>query len=165
MHQSTSQRQRDKRTILIALLLLLLSACSATPYHQQKKGVLVADFYADKVGTVLVLVEKSAEARPVAVIEITPMDNFRVLELSAGEYTWSELREPGRVTPLSGHFDINVQADTINYIGSILIKSYQTGPQISVVNQTTEVRQRLQTDYPAIAQRFPFMLNLTHQHQ
>ena len=113
---------------LLGMFVLLLQACSATPYQDQQKGVLVADFYADKIGSVLVLAKKDSPKPPAAVIEITPMDNFRVLELPAGDYTWQELREPGQTIPLSDKFDIRVHPGRSNYIGSLLIKSYEGGP-------------------------------------
>jgi len=164
MHLTTSRIFSDKGSVTIIFILMVLSACATPEYHNQKKGIVVADFYADKVGSILELVEKTHPTRAVAVIEITPLDNFRVLELPVGEYTWRQLREPDRITPLYGRFDISVQADSINYIGSMLIKSYPKAPQISVVNQATQVLQRLQKDYQATAQRFPFMLQLMRQH-
>jgi len=156
---------RDRRIVIVAILMLLLNACTVTSYHMQKKGVVAADFYADKVGSVLVLVNKSQPDKPVALIEITPLDNFRLLELPAGEYAWSEVRESGRVTPLGDRFDLSVKADCINYIGSMLIKSFQSGPHITVVNQATQVQKRLETQHQAIAKQLPFVVNLTRQRQ
>lgn len=150
--------------VFVAAVVSALCACVTTSYHAQQKGVVVADFYADVVGSVLVLVNKNAPAQAVAVIEITPLDNFRVLELPAGDYAWLELREPNRRTPLLGQFDISVKPNVINYIGSMLIKSYKDGPRISLVNQATEVEQRLDEDYATLSQRYPFVLNLTRQH-
>jgi len=150
-------------SILVAAIALA-NACTTTPYHNRKKGIVVADFYADTVGSVLEMIDKDLPIRPVAVIEVTPMDNFRVFELPEGQYTWRELREPGRVTALSNHFEISVQADKINYIGSMLIKSYPKGPQISVVNQATQALQRLQTDFKTMESQYPFVINLMRQH-
>jgi len=151
--------------MLLSLLAAVICACTTSPYHAKQKGVVVADFYADVVGSVVVLVNNNAPTQAVAVIEITPLDNLRVLELPAGEYSWLELREPHRRTSLLGQLDFSVKPNVINYIGSMLIKSYRNAPKISLVNQASQVQQRLSEDYADLSRRYPFVLSLTRQHR
>lgn len=150
---------------VISVISVLVCACSSNPYDASAKGVLVTDFYADKVGTTLELVRKGQSGVPDAVIEVTPKDNFRVLTLPAGEYRWRQIRESGRVIPMADMFEISILPNRTTYIGTILIKSYSNGPQLSVVNQASEVKQRLQEEYPKLISQYPYVTKLSKQLQ
>jgi hypothetical protein len=142
----------------------LLGACAANPYSTKSKGILVTNFFVDKPGTTLELIQKDKSGRPDAVIEMTPRDNFRVLRLPAGEYRWRQIQESGRIIPIEDMFEFTVLPNRTTYIGTMLIKSYRSGPKLSVINQSSEVKQRLLEEYPKLIQQYPYVIKLSKQH-
>ena len=134
---------------------------SVSVYSPPQQGLLITDFHSSVTGAKLSLIQRNQNGIPNAVFEITPLDNFRVIELPPGNYTWREIDLGSSSRNIRDIYNFTIEANKLNYIGDVLLKVDPDGVRISFINQSTEVRRRLQQEYAQLYQRYPYIENLT----
>lgn len=155
--------------LFLPACIIMLAACASSgkvtvkPYAPPRQGVLITDFHSNRDGVKLSLIRKNGEEIPDAIFEITPLDNFRVVHLPPGKYTWREIELGGRKRNIRDEFTFTIEADKLNYIGDVLVKVKPSTLSVNFINKSTQVQQRLQQDYQALYQRYPYVENLTEK--
>ena len=83
--------------------------------------------------------------------------SLRVLVLPAGEYQFHRARSGNFYWKLSGlpNGRFSVEAARINYVGEVLLRGFEHRT-LSISNHALETRQRLDNEFPGLADRWPW---------
>jgi hypothetical protein len=100
-----------------------------------------------------------------AVLNISSGENFRVITLPAGDYTWRGIYAGNRYREFNGRYAFKIVAGAINYIGDMYIDFDQNMSKfrLSFEDHGPEAWQRFKESYPALATSCTFTSDLSKQ--
>ncbi len=128
-----------------------------------KEGFLVTDFHSSHSGYSVTIIKKTNLTVASAIFKIKPDDNFWILALPAGDYTWRGIYVGTSYSEFRNDMDFKISPGELNYIGDMVIditsdiQSYR----MSVVDNSEKVEQRIKKDYPTLYAKHKFTKNIT----
>jgi len=163
----------------VFVLVLILSPTSCIPTVNivdtakldNNEGVMVSTIVTNFCGTISIINLDNA-ILPSAVISVRPGENFRVMSLPAGRYSWRGIYLENNSSEFRGRYNFEIKAQSVNYIGDLLIEVdkktlhktlYQTALKYTMVfiDHGDETSQYLQKAYPQLSSSHDFVRNLT----
>jgi len=159
-----------KRLFLWAIVAMNLPGCTTlnipreTSKLESQEGVLVTNIVTNAGGYKLAIRENHSLVSS-AILKISSGENFRVIVLPAGDYTWRGIYAGPRYKEFDGKYAFKIVAGAINYIGDMYIyfKSNSIEFKISFEEHSLEAWQRFKESYPALAASCTFTSNLPMQ--
>jgi len=153
------------RFILLLCASILCVSCVSSPsgnrQHSQNQGILVTELHSNFNDISLSLIHEDGEDVSSAIFDLNPHDNFRVISLPSGRYTWKSIKVGSWNTNIKGDFSFIIKKGTLNYIGDVLLKVNGEDVRISFINKSTAIRSRLREDYSSLYEKFPYEVNIT----
>lgn len=152
----------------IGLLLLMSQICISCAssagsgvHSAQSQGILVTELHSNFNDITVSLIHEDGAEVSSAIFKIHPHDNFRVLTLPSGRYTWQSIKVGPWRTNIKGDFSFVIKQGTLNYIGDVLLKVDGEDVRINFINKSSSVRSRLMQDYKGLYSRYPYEVNIT----
>lgn len=154
------------RCFLLTIVALELSGC-ATPNIskdtlklESAEGILVTNIVTNAGGYKLVI--SKSNSPHFTILNISSGENFRVIALSAGNYTWARLTSGVRRSEFLDRYNFKVVAGMINYIGDMHIEFEPdvTRFRIAFEGHDREVWQRFEESYPGLSASYRFTSSL-----
>lgn len=110
----------------------------------------------------LTLIDESNFTMASAILPIQPGENFRVISLPAGSYTWRGLYLGTFYSEFRGKLPFKVTANTATYIGDVdlQIDWYAKTYRLAVRDRSRIAQARYEEQYPRLAKSVPFEVAL-----
>ena len=130
----------------------------------EKHGFLVTNFHSSHSGYKVTIIKKSNLTTSSAIFDIKPDDNFWVISIPEGEYTWRGIYVDTKHSEFRNEMDFKIESGKLNYIGDMVInissdiETYTMG----VLDQTEFAKERIEKDFPNLYERYRFVKNLTN---
>jgi len=138
------------------------------------EGIMILTIVTNFCGQITIINQTNVTL-PSAVISVRPGDNFRIMSLPAGSYSWrgiyaapSTLGGPSLTSEFRGRYNFEIKAQAVNYIGNLLIEIDRHSKKYGTINYTMiftdhgdETGQYLQKAYPQLSRTYSFVKNLT----
>jgi len=144
---------------------ILCISCASSPsgnkQNSQNQGILVTELHSNFNNISLSLIHEDGEDVSSAIFDLNPHDNFRVISLPSGRYTWKSIKVGAWDTNIKGDFSFVIKKGTLNYIGDVLLKVNGEDVRIRFINKSSAIRSRLREDYSSLYDKFPYEVNIT----
>lgn len=98
-----------------------------------------------------------------AVIPLEPGENFRVIALPPGRYSWRGLYLGSYSSEFRGKLLFDLRADTADYVGDLDLtidwaaKTYR----LAISDRSRLAKARYESEFPVAAKSFPFATSMT----
>lgn len=150
---------------LLVYTAIFCVSCAGSPsnngQNNQNQGILVTELHSNFNDISLSLIHEDGESVSSAIFGLNPNDNFRVLSLPSGRYTWKSIKVGQWRTNIKDDFSFVIKKGTLNYIGDVLLKVDGEDVRISFINKSGAIRSRLQQDYSGLYDKYPYEVNIT----
>lgn len=151
-----------KFVVPISLLLHSIACTTAGGGNQSRgEGILVTELHSNFNNITLSFMHEKGEDISSASINVQPDDNFRVMSLPAGRYTWKSIIVDGWRTNIKGDYSFIIKGGALNYIGDVLLKVDGADVRIKFINKSSAIKLRLSKEYAALYRQFPYIVNIT----
>lgn len=159
-----------KQITLLVITLVALSSC-ASPFVpnvkdsialENNQGILVANI-ASNYNDFRISIKNKKNLVASAVFVIKAGNDFRVISLPAGDYSWSGIYLDNLYSEFQEKMNFTVKAGKVSYIGDLLIhidvasKKYR----LEVRDNSSAAKLNLTQQYPNLSKAYPFTTSLT----
>ncbi len=160
-----------KHLIFIASVLWGLSGCASSVVVpdvadsiklEKDYGILATNINTSWTNHTVTIINKNALTGSL-ILKVIVGDNFRVISLPAGEYTWRGMDLGNLYSEFRDKMDFTIRAQEINYIGDLVLdidvisKKYRMGLR----DGSDAAEQRLKNLYPNLSKTYKFSKSLT----
>ena len=150
----------------LGFLIFFLVSCagshrSVNTVNVQSHGILVTELHSNSTDITLSLIHEDGADVSTAIFELNPHNNFRVISLPSGRYTWRSIKVGLWSTNIKGDYSFVIKEGTLNYVGDVLLKVDGDDVRIKFINKSSSIEARLEEDYSTLYEKFPYEVNIT----
>jgi hypothetical protein len=160
---------RPRSLLLVVAVSVMALACASanvrdTPSLAGGQGIVVTNIVSNSGDYTVSIIDKTNLVVPSATLKVLPGENFRVIALPAGNYSWRGIYlNEGNFVEFREWLDFTVNAGEINYVGDLIIdidRARKTG-RLSVRDDGAGAEQRMRHEYPKLYGTYRFTKNIT----
>ena len=160
-----------KRFIFSLSILFSLSGCASLVVPdvadsvtlEKDQGILATNIVTNISGLTVTIIDKTNIMVASAIFKPNAGENFRVITLPAGEYSWRGIYMGGKYSEFRDKMDFTIKPQEVNYIGDLLIDVdlFSSTYRMGVRDGSDEAKKYVEKTYPALSKTYRFNKTLT----